>query len=375
MIDPGSWHAKDSSFPYTDPSTVPQITLRTTRHQQRNEQVTDQHPVRPPSRISIISAFCAVYILWGSTYLAIRFAIETIPPFLMAGIRFLIAGSLLYGWTRWRGASKPRAIHWRSAAIIGGLMLFLGNGGVTWAEQVIPSGVAALLVATVPMWIVLIDRLWHRAARPSPRIMVGLAIGVIGAGVLTSPVGVSGTTEVHPLGALALLIATISWAFGSLYSRKAPLPSSPLLGTGMEMLAGGLFLCFLAVTTGELHHVHLSALSFKSLSSLGYLVVFGSLVGFTSYIWLLRVTPAAHVSTYAFVNPVIAMFLGWAIAGEALTLRTLLAAGIIVIAVFLIVTSGPRRRSSSRPSVHPSLTGAPHQSPQHDSVDPRSAQS
>jgi drug/metabolite transporter (DMT)-like permease len=311
---------------------------------QKYRQVIDQLSARPPSNISIVAAFGAVYIVWGSTYLAIRFAIETIPPFLMAGTRFLIAGSLLYVWTRSIGAPKPTALHWRSAVIIGALMLLLGNGGVTWAEQVIPSGIAALLIATVPIWIVLIDWLWHRAARPQPRIIIGLVIGVIGAGVLTGPAGFTGTSGVDPLGALALLIATISWGFGSLYSRRAPLPSSPLLSTAMEMLAGGFLLCCLAVFTGEPARLNLDALSFKSLLCLGYLVVFGSLIGFTSYIWLLRVTSAARVSTYAFVNPLIAMFLGWAIAGEALTFQTLLAAGIIVIAVFLIVTGGSLRR-------------------------------
>jgi len=297
-----------------------------------------------PSRLNLLAAFGAVYFLWGSTYLAIRFAIETIPPFLMAGTRFLIAGSLLYAWSRLRGAPKPRAIHWRSAAIIGGLMLVFGNGGVTWAEQVIPSGIAALLVATVPMWIVLIDRLWHRGEPVRLRVVVGLVVGVIGAGVLTGPGRFVGTSAVDPLGALALLVATVSWAFGSLYSRKAPLPPSPLLGTGMEMLAGGFFLCCLAGFSGEYAQVNIQALSLKSAFSLGYLVVFGSLVGFTSYIWLLKVTSAARVSTYAFVNPVIAMLLGWALAGETLTLQTLIAAGIIVVAVFLIISSGPLRK-------------------------------
>lgn len=306
--------------------------------------MNDHGSIQTPSRTGIIAAFGAVYILWGSTYLAIRFAIETIPPFLMAGTRFLIAGSLLYAWSRWKGAPKPTARHWRSAAIIGGLMLFFGNGGVTWAEQVIPSGIAALLVATVPMWIVFIDWLWHRAARPHVRVLIGLVIGVIGAVVLTGPGAFVGASGVNPFGALALLIATISWAFGSLYSRKAPLPASPLLGPAMEMLAGGLFLYFLAFIMGEPAHVNLDALSFRSMFSLGYLVIFGSLLGFTSYIWLLRVTSAARVSTYAFVNPVIAVFLGWALAGEPLTLQTLIAAGIIVIAVFLIVTGGPLRK-------------------------------
>jgi drug/metabolite transporter (DMT)-like permease len=307
-------------------------------------EVSDQPSARPPSTINLLAAFGAVYVVWGSTYLAIRFAIETIPPFLMAGTRFLMAGSLLYVWTRSTGASKPAAVHWRSAMIIGALMLVLGNGGVTWAEQVIPSGIAALLIATVPMWIVLIDWLWHRSARPQPRVIIGLVIGVVGAGVLTGPAGFTGTSGVNPLGAVALLIATIAWGFGSLYSRRAPLPSSPLLGTAMEMLGGGILLCCLSVFAGEPARLNLGAISFKSLFCLGYLVVFGSLIGFTSYIWLLRVTSAARVSTYAFVNPVIAMFLGWAIAEEPLTSQTLLAAGIIVIAVFLIVTGGPLRR-------------------------------
>ncbi len=291
------------------------------------------------SRGKLILAFAAVYVVWGSTYLAIRFAIETIPPFLMAGMRFLTAGSILYTAMRLRGEAAPSLIQWRSAAVVGILMLVVGNGGVTWAEQVVPSGITSLLVATVPLWMVMLDWLWHGNARPNGRIVTGLVLGIFGTFVLIGPTNLSSETAYDLAGVGALLVATLGWSFGSLFSKTAPLPRSPFLATAMEMLSGGAVLVVLSIVTGETARLHIDALSARSALSFVYLVLFGSLIGFTAYIWLLHVTTPAKVATYAYVNPVIALFLGWGLAGESLTIQSFVAALIILAAVVLIVTN------------------------------------
>lgn len=292
-------------------------------------------PAKPP-RWRVVTAFAAVYLIWGSTYLAIRIAVETIPPFLMAGIRFLIAGAILYAWTRWRGTPQPTRSHWQGATIVGGLLLLGGNGGVVWAAQHVPSGLTALLIATVPLWMALLNWLRPGGAKPSNGIIVGLLLGFSGITLLIGPNKLAGGHQVDPLGAAVLIIASLSWAAGSLYSRRAQLPASPLLATGMEMLAGGALLLIAGLLFGEWTRFDLSAPSLRSWLALSYLIIFGALIGFTAYIWLLRVTTPALASTYAYVNPVVAIFLGWAFAGEPLTGRTLLAAAIIIGAVVVI---------------------------------------
>ncbi len=284
----------------------------------------------------VIVALGALYLIWGATYLAIRFAIETIPPFLTGSLRFLIAGGFLYVWMRWRGAVAPTRVHWRSAAIIGGLLLFGGNGGVTWAEQFVPSSLAALMIAMVPLWMVLLN--WARGdrVRPTISVMLGLILGLIGIALL---VGFrESESNTNPIGVIVLLCAALSWAIGSLYSRHAVLPAEPLLATAMEMLAGGVIFLIAGVGAGELGRVHLELLSERSVLALAYLTVFGSLVAFSAYIWLLKATTPARASTYAYVNPVVAVFLGWALAGEPLNLRVIIATAIIVAAVALITT-------------------------------------
>ena len=287
------------------------------------------------SRSRVIAAFAAVYIIWGSTYLAILFAIETLPPFLMAGSRFLVSGALLYGVARARGAERPERRNWAATAVIGALLLLGGNGGVVWAEQRVPSGLAALLVATVPVWMVTLE--WLRGGlRPTRGVVAGLMLGMAGLTLLIGPGEFAGGRGADTLGAIVLVAASLSWATGSIYSRSAPLPKSPILTTGMEMLAGGVLLTLLGLATGELGRLDLAAASTKSWLALLYLVLFGSLVGFTAYIWLLKVSTPAKVSTYAYVNPVVAVLLGWLFANEPLTLRTLLAAAVIIAGVALI---------------------------------------
>lgn len=291
-----------------------------------------------PPKALLVAAFGSVYVFWGATFLAIRFAIETLPPFFMAGTRHFVAGVILYVWSRLRGAPAPTGAHWKSAAVVGILLLCGGNGGVVWSEQRVPSGIAALMVATIPLWMVLLSWLWHRSSRPSLGLSIGLVMGFIGTAMLVVPSGREGSGHVDPLSAVVLMVASLSWAGGSLYSRRAHLPSSPLLATAMEMLAGGALLLVMGGVTGEWTRLHLEALSAKSFLALIYLITFGSLVGFTAYIWILRVSTPAHVSTYAYINPVIAVLVGWAFAGEPLTLRTLLATAVIVTAVVLITT-------------------------------------
>lgn len=305
-------------------------------------------PGRAPSRGRVALAFAAVYVLWGSTYLAIRFGVETIPPFLMAGTRHLTAGLLLYVWMRSRGTPRPSAKHWGSAAIIGGLMLLGGNGLVTWAEQRVPSGLAALIVASVPIWMAVFDGLEKRA-RPGAAVIAGLLLGLSGIALLVAPGRFAGNGHVDPLGALALLTASLCWSFGSLYSRRATLPASTFTATGMEMIAGGAWLWIAGLLFGEGSRLHLSAISTRSAVSLGYLVVFGSLIGFTAYVWLLKVTTPARVSTYAYVNPIVAVVLGTLFAGEVITARIAIAALVIVGAVALIITSRARPAGSAAP--------------------------
>jgi drug/metabolite transporter (DMT)-like permease len=306
---------------------------------------------RTTPRSQVILAFTAVYIIWGSTYLFIRFAVATMPPFLMAGVRFLIAGAILYIWMRLRGAERPKLVHWRSALIIGGLLLLGGNGIVSWAELQVPSGLAALLVAIVPLWMALIDWLRPGGTRPHSLTVVGLVIGFAGVALLASQAEASGTGP-HLIGILALLVATICWASGSLYARGAPFPKTALLGTGMEMLAGGALLVGVATATGEWSQVHLEAISLKSALALAFLIVFGSLVAFSAYVWLLHHVSAARVSTYAYVNPVVAVFLGWAFANESITPITLASAAIIIAAVALITIS---RGRAEKPQQIPSV--------------------
>ena len=293
---------------------------------------------RKASTLAIVGAFAAIYVLWGSTYVFIKFGVETIPPFFMAGARHLIAGTLLYAWVRLRGAEPPALLHWGSAAVLGALMLFGGNGGVTWAEQRVPSGLAALMVGTVPLWMALLDWVRPGGVRPGPRVAAGLILGFAGVALLVGPAKLAGGSRVDPIGAAVLVAASLSWAIGSLYSRRAPLPRSLVLGIAIQSLAGGTLLFLVGLFSGEAARLHPEAVSLKSLLSVVYLAVFGSIVGFTCYIWLLRVVTAARVSTYAYVNPVVALLLGWFVAGESISTRTVMAAAVIVLGVVLIVS-------------------------------------
>ncbi|HEX6573820.1 MAG TPA: EamA family transporter [Gemmatimonadaceae bacterium] len=300
-----------------------------------------------PSRTKIIAAYAAIYLIWGSTYLGIRFAIETIPPFLMGGTRFMIAGAILYVLMRARGEPRPTLAQVRSTAIIGAAFILCGNGTVVWAEQFVPSGIVALLVAILPFWIVLIEWLGPARIIPGFGVTLGLIAGIAGIVVLIGADALNPSTSAGGAllkGALAVMGSSLVWAIGSIYSRKAALPRSAFTATGLEMFLGGAMMFMVSLITREPMHFDPAGVSARSIAGFIYLTTIGSLVGFTAFIWLLQHEPPARVSTYAYVNPVVAVFLGWALAGEPLTPRTVIAAAIIIGAVALITTA----RSSSR---------------------------
>ena len=300
----------------------------------------------PPRAARVVLALAAVYLIWGSTYLAIRFAIETLPPLAMAGTRFVIAGAILMLWTAQRGAARPTRAHWLGGTLVGALLLLGGNGGVVLAERTVPSGLTAVIVALVPAWMVLLH--WLTAGeRPTRVTLAALVVGFGGVALLVGPRD-TGVDRIDAFGTAAALFASLSWAAGSLYSRRAPLPADPLRANGIEQLVGGALLLAAATLAGEWGELAPTAVSTRSLLSLGYLVVFGSLVGFTAYLWLLRAVRPALASTYAYVNPVVAVFLGWALAAEPVTARTLVAAGIILFAVATITSEQAREGIRAR---------------------------
>ncbi len=296
-------------------------------------------------------ALGSVYVIWGSTYLAIRVAIETLPPFLMASVRFVIAGVLLYAWAIRRGdraGDRPTGRQWLAAFVIGGMLLVGGNGGVVWSEQYVPTGIASLIVATVPLWMALIDR-FVNGQRLAVQAVMGLVVGFGGLVLLGGPGG-----DFHVVGMVVLVGASLSWAIGSIYSRRVALPSRPLVGISMEMIGGGILLGLLGLALGEVGDVEPANISAASMWGLGYLIVFGSWVGFSAYLWLLRVAPVSLVGTYAYVNPVVAVFLGWWLLSEPVTLQTLGAAAVILVGVALIVTARAIPRSSPEGDGEPS---------------------
>jgi len=294
-------------------------------------------------RLKAILAFLAVYLVWGSTYLAIRFALETLPAFTMAGVRFLVAGGLMLLWALARKAPMPTRSQWGTTALLGFLLLFCGNGAVVWAEYQIPSGLAALLVATEPLFVALLLAAWPGDARPRFRTFVALAVGFLGTALLATSGSEMGGA-LHLPSVLVILGACISWAFGSLYSRRAPLPASPVVSAGLQMLHGGIYLFAFGLLMGEGSTVNPSAWSQRSLLALAYLTVFGSIVAFSSFAWLVRNVRPTLVATYAYVNPIVAIFLGWLLASEPVGPSTFVAAGLILAAVVFVGMDRPKSK-------------------------------
>jgi drug/metabolite transporter (DMT)-like permease len=303
-----------------------------------------------PQRIWIILAFAALYLIWGSTYLGILFAIQSIPPFLMAGVRFFSAGLIMYAIARWQGAPKPETSTWRTAVIVGGCLLLGGNGGVTISEKWVPTGLAALLVATVPIYIALLGWLSGTAARPTPIVWLGLVGGFIGVGILVGPAFTSSNGNHLAWGMSILLIASFLWSIGSLYSRRARHASSLFVAAGQQMICGGVLLILTGFALGEYRSFDIRNLTWLSAGAFVYLVLIGALVGYTAYFYLLRHVEPAKVATYAYVNPIVAILLGTFFAGEHLTLRTLLGAGLIIGSVAVVITA-QQMKSKSEPAL------------------------
>jgi drug/metabolite transporter (DMT)-like permease len=305
-----------------------------------------------PSLALVLVAFAAIYVIWGSTYLAIRFAIESIPPLFMAAVRFITAGALLYGWATLRRSLRPSLAQWKQAAVAGALMLGGGNGAVVVAEQWVPSGLAAVLVACVALWLVVLDSAFGAKDRPSQRVQAGLLVGFLGVALLAGAPGIGDGGLAAALGVVLLLGAGASWAAGSLYQRQLSTLPDQLSWIAMQMIAGGGVLALLSLLAGELPDVHPGEVTTRSVAALGYLVVFGSLIAYSAYVWLLRVSTPSRIGTYAYVNPVIALVLGWGLADEPISLRSVGATAIILASVFVIMSEGPRPRTLG-PRVRP----------------------
>jgi drug/metabolite transporter (DMT)-like permease len=297
----------------------------------------------------VVTAFAAVYIIWGSTYLGIRFAVESIPPFIMAGARHFAAGVLLYAFARWRGAVAPSWLQWRDATIAGTLMLVIGNGGVTWAEQRVPSSATALIVALTPLWMVLLD--WMRPGGVRPRALVGagLVVGIAGVALLARGHG-EHHDRAYGWSVAALIAASFSWAFGSVFNRSARKPTSPFLGVAMQMITGGAILFSLAGIEGEFGQFQFARITAISFSSWLYLTLAGSLIGYTAYIWLLHASTPARVATYAYVNPLIAVLLGCTLGHEMFSHELFVAGALIIVAVVLIVRGGAQSNAKKTSS-------------------------
>lgn len=299
----------------------------------------------PPRKILLLTAFAALYLIWGSTYLAIRFAIDTIPPLLMAGARFILAGVIMFIIARWQGVARTSLVEWRTALIVGACLLLGGNGGVTLSEQYISSGLASVIVATVPIYITLLAWAMGTTPRPSPAVWLGLVGGFVGVGILVGPaLHFDPNESKHPgIGMLILLCSSFLWSLGSIYSTKAKTAPSPFMAVAQQMLCGGALLTLAGLLSGELNRLDTNRITLLSAGSFAYLVAVGAVVGYTAYVWLLRHCHPAKVATYAYVNPIVAVILGILFASETLTIRALVAATLIIGSVALVITVQPAK--------------------------------
>jgi drug/metabolite transporter (DMT)-like permease len=295
-----------------------------------------------PFQAKLVIAFFLIYFIWGSTYLAIRYAIETIPPFLMAGVRFTTAGTLLYTFMRLTGAANPSLQQWLNLWVVGTFLFLGGNGLVVWAEQYITSGLAALLVSTLPLWLIMLDWLWAGGPPPTVKGLAGISLGIIGTVVLIDPVKIT-ATDIYIPGALVVIFGSMLWATGSIYSKKFTQPDSIFMSAACQMFGGGLSLLLVSLVLGEWFAFQPVGISLVSFAAFSYLVVFGSIVAISSYVWLLKNASAASVSTYAFVNPAVAIFLGWLIAGEEINAHIIFGAAIILAGVILVISAQNKR--------------------------------
>jgi drug/metabolite transporter (DMT)-like permease len=307
-------------------------------------------------------AFATIYLVWGSTYLGIRVAVESLPPFLMAGTRYLVAGGLLAGWLAATRGFRTTGRQWRDNAVIGAFLILGGNGLISWAELSIPSGMTALLIGSQPLITVLTEWLWPGGHRPTKITWAGLAVGFVGVAWLAAPWQHATEGGLDLGGVAAILTGCVCWALGSIYGRRLRQPAEPLAGAAMQMLAGSVALMLAASAHGDFARFAPAAVSLHSWLALGYLILMGSLVGFSTFVWLMKHSTPTRVSTYAYVNPLVAVFLGWLILGEPITARTLVAAAIIVVSVAIITTQ--RGRGAAPTSTAPApATPSPVLSP------------
>jgi len=285
-----------------------------------------------------LPAFAIIYFVWGSTFLAIRVGVREVPPFLLAAIRFLIAGLILYIWMIAKGERSPTARQWRSVSVLAVLLFGIDYGLLFWAEQRVPSGVAAVMMAIIPVFMALSEIIFLRTQKLTVRLAAALIIGLAGVAILMSGSLILGGQRIDSLGAAALIVASMSWSIGSALTRKLSLPSSRVMGSGAQMLAGGIFLSIAAAAFGEFHNFHPAAVSREAWLALTYLIVAGSIIAFTAYVWLIHHESPTKVGTYAYVNPVVAVLLGYFLGGETLGLRTILGALLVLTSVIVITT-------------------------------------
>jgi len=301
-------------------------------------------------------AFAIVYFVWGSTFLAIRVGVREVPPFLLAAIRFLIAGIIVYGWMAAQGERSPSVREWLSVFLLALLIFVFDYGLLFWAEQRVPSGIAAVMVATIPAFMALSEILILRTQRLTVRLASALLVGIAGVAVLVSRALNLGAEPVNRAGAVALTIAAISWSIASALTRKLPMPASKVMSSGAQMLAGGVLLAISAAALGEFRHFHASAVSLRAWAALAYLIVAGSIVAFTAYVWLIHHESPTKVGTYAYVNPVVAVLLGYFVGGEGLGLRTILGTAFVLISVLLITTTRAPKHAPSTVVASSSVT-------------------
>ena len=292
------------------------------------------------SRTAVVLGFASIYLIWGSTYLGIRYAVETIPPLLMMALRHSTAGALVYTWARWKGAPAPTWKQWGYAVVAGAFLFLCGHGVLAWAEQRVPSGLAALLCATLPLWTVLLGRIQGSERKLGGRAWTGIVLGFIGVALLIGPDSLRTSGSLNLVATLAAMFSSLAWAVGTIYSKSVRMPRSTVLSASMQMLTGGAWLLLATVVSGEAQRAHVADFTLRSVLALAYLTVLGSIVAFTVFTWLLTVASPSRVSTYAYVNPVVAVFLGWALAGEAIGVRTIAATVIILTSVALVNARG-----------------------------------
>ena len=306
-----------------------------------------------PRAWKVLLAFAIIYFVWGSTFLAIRVGVREVPPFLLAGLRFLIAGLVLFAWMRAKGTVSPTARQWFSATLLAVLIFVLDYGLLFWAERRVPSGIAAVMMATIPVSMALSEILFLKTQRLTPRLGAALLIGIGGVLVLVSRSISFGDSPIDTIGAIALIVAAIGWSVGSALTRKLPLPSSKAMSSGAQMFAGGVLLMITSAALGEFRGFRVQAVSLKAWLALAYLIVAGSIVAFTAYLWLIHHESPTKVGTYAYVNPVVAVLLGYFLGGEGLSLRTIIGTMLVLLSVVVITTS-PKKQVSDLPRVRES---------------------